>query len=68
VPIVRLSDPNKYDKAVAVLLRRGGSFSGREPQTLVVTPAQLQALVEEGIVQPKRPSGDRENGKKKTQA
>jgi hypothetical protein len=66
VPIVQLNDPDTYDKAVAVLLRRGGSFSGREPQVLVVNPTQFQALVEEGIVEPQRPPQERPHGKNKT--
>jgi hypothetical protein len=42
MPIVRLNDAATYDKAVAVLLRRGGSFSGRDPQILVVNPGQFE--------------------------
>jgi hypothetical protein len=66
LPIVRLKDPDAYDKAIAVLLRRGGSFSGRDPQLLVVNPVQFQALVAEGLVKPRRSPRDRHNGQKKT--
>jgi hypothetical protein len=66
VPIVRLKNADTYDRAIAVLLRRGGSFSGRDPLTLVVNPAQFQALVEEGVVKPRRPHKDRPNGQTKT--
>jgi hypothetical protein len=65
MPIVRLNKASTYDKAVAVLLRRGGSFSGRDPQTLLLTPAQFQLLVDEGLVKPQPRPKDRRNGKKK---
>jgi hypothetical protein len=66
LPIVHLNNPDTYDKAVAVLLRYGGDFSGRDPLTLLVSPSQFQTLVAEGLVKPQPPLRKRPHGKKKT--
>jgi hypothetical protein len=53
VPVIEIRDPEKFDKAVATLVRQGGVFSGREDYILVVNQRQLKALVKEGLVEPK---------------
>ncbi len=50
MPVVPIPDPHKYDKAVGILIRSGGAFSGREPQALLVSPSQYRELVKAGLV------------------
>lgn len=57
MPVVEISDVRKYNKAVAVLVRLGGTFRTKPDRLFIVSPVQHQALADAGLVQsaPEKP-------------
>jgi len=60
---VRIPDNKKYARALDILFQGGGLFWTRPTHVLIVTLSQFEALVNAGIVPPKRIRASR--GKKK---
>jgi hypothetical protein len=60
---VQIPDDKKYVKAIGLLHEMGGMFSTRPTRRLVVSPFQIQALQEAGVL-PKS-NGARKRGKNK---
>jgi hypothetical protein len=52
--MIEIRDPDKYDRAVGVLVRQGDVFHTRPTQKLIVTRRQLEALVTQGLVSPRK--------------
>lgn len=61
---IQILDDAKYTKAIGILHRMGGMFWTRPTRKLVIGPAQYQALVEAGLVEPDGKEA-RKRGKKK---
>ncbi len=62
MPTAQMSDEKRHAKAIGLLIRMGGIFRTRPVRQLVVSPAQLLALREAGLV-PKS-NGVKKRGKK----
>ena len=60
---VQIPDEKKYVKAIGLLYEMGGGFSSRPTRRLVISPSQMQALQNAGVL-PKS-NGARKRGKKK---
>ncbi len=50
MPVVEIKDNDKYARALALLIRRGGRYHTRPTQRLIVNGRQLEALIGQGIV------------------
>lgn len=58
MPVVEIRDTEKYDRAVGLLVRLGGTFHTRPTQKLIVDRRQFQALVGQGLVTAKKVSSN----------
>jgi hypothetical protein len=66
MPEVQILDDTKYGKALRLLISMGGMFRSKPTRTLVIGPAQCQALVDAGLVEPNgKETRDRGRKKKK---
>jgi hypothetical protein len=68
MPAIKIESDKQYSKALDVLTEVGGTFhgvGGIENRTLLVTPAQYEALVAAGVVKDNG-TKERRRGKKKT--
>jgi hypothetical protein len=63
--VVTISDSDRFNRAIEVLLTRGGTFETRAVGVLVVNDEQHKALEEAQLVQPAKAAKTRVNGKKK---
>jgi hypothetical protein len=52
MPEFQILDDTKYGKALRLLLSMVGMFRSKPTRTLVIGPAQCQALVDAGLVEP----------------
>ena len=64
MPVVRISEPDTFNRAVEVLLTIGGTFETWGVGVLVVNPWQLAALEKAKVVPPTKLK-TRSHGKKK---
>jgi hypothetical protein len=64
--MIEIKDPDKYDKAVGLLVRLWGTFHTRPTQKLIVSRDQLEALVDQGLVTSNKLAAS--NGGKKAKA
>jgi hypothetical protein len=66
MPAVPITSKEQYIKAIEVLDRVGGTWSGVgfEERYLLVSERQFQALVEAGVAVPKDEKKDAKHGKK----
>jgi hypothetical protein len=63
VATVQIPDEKKYVQAISVLYQMGGMFSTKPTRRLVISPFQIQALQNAGVL-PKS-NGAKQRGKKK---
>jgi hypothetical protein len=66
MPAVHITSDKQYEKAIEVLTRIGGTWSGVgfEDRYIVVSERQYQALVEAGVAVPRDEKKDAKHGKK----
>lgn len=50
MPMIEIKDPEKYAKALELLILRGGTYHTRPTQRLIVNGRQLEALIGRGII------------------
>jgi hypothetical protein len=62
MPSVQIPDEKNYIKAIGLLHQLGGMFRTQPTRELIVSPSQLQALREAGLVQKVQGAG--KHGKK----
>jgi hypothetical protein len=64
MPTVQIADNRKYGRAIGLLLEMGGLFRTKPTRQLVISPGQLRALREAGLVA--KGNGASKRGQKKS--